>query len=378
MNEPEPLTLQEAWTPFMCPACRGLFRAPRNQTGEVTCPLCESKIKIEHPKEETHTPTPAQTLPPENSASNHAEGTQPQAKRRRKVQKKKTASTSTQWDHNDSENSANQRNSRGIILTFLFIFTAVLATAIFFLLKERFNNSRIFGNEQRISSEDLTTPSSTSNTESLIQLGKDDIVLARQAASKFLNCETIEELAPLIRHSERVMPLIRKHYQNSPYQPSPSLTIDETGITQISKKFTSFQVVLADYSSRPIAVEITDNGPLVDWESWVGYCGTPWETFIEQKTKQPTLVRVRANQDFYFNFNFSDSSKWTCYRLARSSDETVLFGYLPVDSPLNSQLPNSKKPPATHIIKIKFPEQAVSGDQVLITDIIQEGWVLGL
>lgn len=188
----------------------------------------------------------------------------------------------------------------------------------------------------------------------------------------------MEDLAPLIRDPERVMPLIRKYYQSKPYQANGAYSINANGIAEIAEKFTSFQIILKDYSQRPIAVEFTDNGPLVDWESWVAHCETPWEDFIKERVTEPTLVRVNMTKDSYYNFDFRDDSQWTCYRLERSSDESVIFGYLPADSPLKTEFPKSSSPlPATFVITVRYPEEATTGDQVLITELIQSGWVLG-
>ena len=409
MNEPsqEPSRNRPSWQPFMCPSCRGLFRSPSNRTGTAQCPLCESSIQIpeldtqdlETPKPKTKErrasePKAAPPVAPEEKPLKTEPPLAQAAEKEKESQvtpplkKRRTQRAESDWE---KETSKKGGASKGLILTTLFLLSILIGVAAILLVREKerrmtlFNQGRAKPEGEQTSDSpkkssffDFSKSSEDSSQEPILELETADLVTAREAARAFLDCQTIEEFAPLIRDPERVMPLVRKFYQENPYQANAALTIDANGIAQVAKKFASFNVVLRNYTSRPIALELTATGALVDWESWVGYCAIPWETFIENKVTEPTEVRVRVRAANYYNFNFRDDSKWACYHLATSTDGSILYGYALRSAPFLSELPKPNGSEETAVLNINFPDPAVSSNQVIITDFLQSGWVLGL
>ena len=374
MNDPkpEPFAPKGAWTPFMCPSCRGLFRVKKDAEGVTQCPLCDSKVLISRPES-----APAD--------SDHTSEKQPAPEvRRRKVSN--APAKEHKWEQTETSGPPPQKSYKGILFTFFFLLAALVGAGIFFVFKGDLNKNNEDSENTKFSDKNFNlndsgfdgTESFSKEDESILQIETNDFETAKSAASKFLSCENLEDLAPLIREPERTMPMIREYYKDTPYKPPGIIQVNEAAVSQVAKKFTSFAVILKDYSTKPIAVEITDKGPLVDWESWIGFCEIPWQTFIEQKVKEPTLVRVKIQRDHYFNFNFKDESKWISYRLTRDADDPVITGYLPSGSPLTKSLSSLGNQGKTVMIKIRFPDDIATDDQVLITDFVQEGWVIGL
>lgn len=372
----QPLADKGAWAPFMCPACRGIFRVQSGREGRATCPLCDSEISIVLEKA---TPTPT------TSAS---EEEQPLVRRKRR---RKHTSDKQSWD-SDTEKKQSKNSSQGIVLTSFFLLSILAAIGGFFVITNQKSRNQQPSNTGSIenpsnsfkplkgidSNGTQRDPFTLPEGENLVEVLPSDQRTAQEFAKKFLACENMEDLAPLIREPERVMPLIRKFYEKEPYKAIGALEVDDSQISQVMKRFTSFVVVLKDYSSRPIALELTDDGPRVDWESWVSHCETPWETFIEEQIKEPQTVRVTVEKVFYYNFNFRDDSQWACFRLTRSPDETVIFGYVPQDSPFLKELPLNEEDRDVFRLKIAYPSNPVSNNQVIITDFVGEGWVDGL
>lgn len=339
-----------SWHPYMCPGCRGLFRVSVNQGGPTACPLCQTGLNV--------------TLP---------ELAGPRKRRRSAPEESRRSST---WEQAQTPEAESSNRWVGV-LTFGFILTLLAVLGAVYLsqsLKPADPKAR--ANAQKV--ETLFAKTGESKAPPLIDFTFQDSDSAAEVARKFLQAETIEDFLPLIRRSEELAPIIRAHYRSAGYRAPGSSQLDDTGVFEVRDNFTSFEVVMGDYSKRAIAVEFTDEGPLVDWESWVGFCEVPWEKFIAQKLSSPTVVRVTIEKSFYFNFDFTDESKWVCFRLNRGPDEPALYGYCAEEAPFLSKLPPKPDAPATCILKIQFPESARTDDQVIITDYVQQGWVSGL
>ena len=392
---------QSSWSPFMCPCCRGLFRSPSDRVGEAQCPLCQSAIQI--PGDRGSTPpqgertakvasaetAPAQTAAPKMAAAAPIEeapaeeAPRPERRRRNDVRE-------PSWDQKESRSRKGGTSKKPIFIS-LFLLSILLSVAAFLFVQERDRRLSSFRKDGALTENgqnpnlpqdksffDFSTATQNPDKGPLLEVETADLDTARLAARVFLNSKTIEEFAPLIRDPERVMPLVREYHQRNPYQASGVRHVDGEGTAEVAKRFVSFNVVLRDYSSRPIALQLTRTKALVDWESWVGLCEMPWETFIEKQITDPTEVRVQIKSANYYNFSFRDDSKWACFRLATSIDGSVIYGYAPRSEAFFSKLPGPFDPEVTGILKIRYPDNAVSSNQVIITDFVQTGWVVGL
>ncbi|MBK1834189.1 hypothetical protein [Roseibacillus ishigakijimensis] len=350
-----PLSARGAWAPFLCPLCRGLFRARTEQCGPMTCPHCQERVEVpftpEAPAEEIQ-PLQREPLP-----------TPPPAE--------ETWATPSP--------AAEKASSRGLILAGLFVFSLLVVVG-FVLLSQREPRAAETGEKKFRADrfETLAADDSPIPGDALLQLTSKDIEEAKEAALAFLKVEEIAHLRPLIRDPERVMPLIESYYQDQAYQAYPTAKIEDTGQAQAAKHFASFSIILPDYHTRPIAVEATENGYLVDWESWVGHGERPWKEFMAEKVTAPTRMRVTIQRSTYYNYDFQDERRWRCYELMRTVDEPVLFAYLPAESELRRELPGAEDPAQTYVVTIRYPDTPSSDNQVLLSDVIQQGWVLGL
>lgn len=367
--EPEhPLALKDAWSAFMCPECRGLFRVSLGANGRCQCPLCSSNVAVPSPSadEQVEAANPVKVLPLE----------------RRRVQRD---DPSQAWDQAPTERTTHASQA-GMIWASLFLLSAGIVIGGLLVVQNRESKKAVSGQGSPTTDDAVTfrAPEQAfigveeGEDGPLIQIEFDELREAHDASVKFLACQSLEEMAPLIREPERVMPLAREHYQREPFQAVAAHSVDEEGSAQVIDRFVSFKVILADYSLRLIAIELTDQGPLIDWESWVGHCEIPWETVIENKTQTEVFVRARASPASYYNFQFRDENQWVCFRLARSLDEPVIFGYVPRDSPIMRQLLSGGGQEDAVRLRIRYPENPVAKNQVLITDYIGSGWVNGL
>lgn len=343
-----------SWLPFMCPSCRGLFRVSVNQSSTAQCPLCQEELQVDLP---------------ETAAS-------PRKRRRSSSSPKQAA-----WDEEQSTDQKNKGSTRWVgFLTVGFTLSVVAALAGVYLFQNLSRKDSAEDSAAKAKKIEAAFQKNPTEAEtSLIDFTLDDSQAAAEIARQFLEAETLDDLLPLVRNPDEIGPIIRAYYRSTGYQAPGSYRLEEeVEAYSVKDNFTSFDVIMGDYTKRPIALEITEEGPLVDWESWVGFCEMPWDKLITHRPSSPVLVRVYVEKTFYYNFDFSDDSQWVCFRLSRSGDEPDLYGYCPEGSPLLEKLPQKPDKVSTYTLKIEFPDEAKNGEQVIITDVVHIGWVSGL
>ena len=197
-------------------------------------------------------------------------------------------------------------------------------------------------------------------------------------ARRFFAAENVEEMSRWVRNRERVLPLMKGYYARPGHEFRPEVcrTIGEDEGAFVEGAMAAILVTLGDFSQRQIALQKTEDGFLVDWESWVGYSEMSWEEFKQRKPTRPLVFRVRMRRETYFNFGFSDDSKWLCFRML-SPEGDLLWGYAAEDTAsakLVTWDTGDREELAT--VLLRFPENASRADQAVIDDFVVSGWVV--
>lgn len=207
--------------------------------------------------------------------------------------------------------------------------------------------------------------------------GKDFAERGQQIASKFVEAKSVDELLPLIRGGESMRVIVTAYHKEHPLQQETLRKFAENGsYSQVENMFYT-NIGLSDFSSRAIAFERTADGQyLIDWESWVGWCESEWDAYREQRPTKPQIFRVKLKTLDYYNFAFQDERKWRSFRLASADDESSLYGYVERDSKVEGDLLQTMKGTAgaNVIVRLMYPDKAQSADQVIITEVLQDGW----
>lgn len=138
-----------------------------------------------------------------------------------------------------------------------------------------------------------------------------------------------------------------------------------------------------DHSSKFVAVEQipAQNGQvtyLVDWEVTSGYQPMDIYTYKSDQPKDSKDFRVLAaamNANGFYNYEFNDPKLWTAFSLTRPGEpDFSLVGYVPKNSALEREMLEQVQTEANIILRLKYPYQAVSRDQVLIEKIMHPTW----
>ncbi len=177
---------------------------------------------------------------------------------------------------------------------------------------------------------------------SLVQEAKEEwearqlIDRIEQTIRDFFNTTSVESRARLVRHPERVAPLMRQYYANQAVFSSRLKTIKTLQPLTLDNRgnFWMATVVLANGKTHNLVVEILESGAArIDWETLVCYQPMPWDDFVAQRPTGTSLdFRVYVEPDNFYSHEFGDSERWTCFRLTALDSEETLFGYVPAAS----------------------------------------------
>ena len=200
---------------------------------------------------------------------------------------------------------------------------------------------------------------------------------------KFLKAKSIEEIMPLVRHAERVAPLMRKYYATHPFADlhvSEFLPLQPVTLENRANFWQAYTNVKTD-KSVPLLVEVLDSGdPKVDWETFVCYQPMDWDVFAKERRKGESLdFRVYLEATNLFSHEFSNSNVWNCYKLTALGSEEVLFGYAKIGSEvataLTDLLEKNSNVKTAAILRMNIPEGIQSRQGVFLEKVMAPRWI---
>jgi hypothetical protein len=212
---------------------------------------------------------------------------------------------------------------------------------------------------------------------------------AHEISSKFLKATTAAELLTLVRNVASVEPSIQAYAAKPdalPISPAGSMDIlyapEENG-----RAGTLAMLFFQNKQDRlqGLVLSETPEGLKVDWPSFSGEGDLTVEEFLAKKPTEPTLLRVAARLDDYYNFKYQDRDLYACVRLSDYPETKVFYGYISKATPLEQRIAHlptqnhsisedlqTKPQPLT--IRARFPLGSESPNQVEILEIIGNGW----
>jgi hypothetical protein len=208
--------------------------------------------------------------------------------------------------------------------------------------------------------------------------GADLLTDAETLAGRFLSATRVDEILPLVRDPRVAEPRIRAFYPDGLID-APGMSVFDSRAQPVRHQdHLAVHVRTADFEERLMALFITPGGLKIDWESWVGWSEMPWDEFLIEKPAEPRLFRVRLKAVHYYNFAFADDRKWCSWLLESPDGKHAVYGYVERGSALESRLkPPSERKKSDLTLHLAFPENAVTGNQVIVRGLVAEGWVTG-
>jgi hypothetical protein len=210
------------------------------------------------------------------------------------------------------------------------------------------------------------------------------IASIRQVVLDFYGSATVDEMRKHVRHAERVGPLMDRYYSGKSPHPSEVLSLEQMNPLTIGSRG-GFWLVLTKLEGGvegKLVVEVkSPDDAKVDWEMHVCYQSMDWEEFVQERP--PGFrgeFRVYAERDHFYNFEFSDSTKYQVYKLSALNSHEVVFGYAlrdgqafhEIEETLNRN--NDQKVPV--ILRLYLQEGLQARSAVLIEEFVAPRWLL--
>lgn len=204
-----------------------------------------------------------------------------------------------------------------------------------------------------------------------------------EALKRFFMTVTVDALARQVRQPERVLPLMRKHYSRHPLRVNSMESVRSLQPLTLDGRanFWVASVSLFDGGKHNLVVEIDPGGnPLIDWETFVCDQPMPWDEFARERPAGKSLdFRVYAERDTFYSHEFSDTSRWLCFRLTALDCEESMFGYVLADSEnartMLKVLEMKGGGRASLILRLGIPERLVSRHGVVIEKVLSNRWI---
>ena len=206
---------------------------------------------------------------------------------------------------------------------------------------------------------------------------------ARRTVEQFLAAGSPVTRAAMVKDAARVTPLMERYYGEKE-QPlklgADKMEVSATGFPAAdgAPPFTNVEAQLPGGRNVVFTVEHTATGDLIDWESSVGYSPDDVRAAVTTADGQPKTIRVLASIDDYYNFSYSDNSRWICLRLEdQASGELLGYGYMDQNGNLAGDvldvLASTNGEPAALVVTIKCAAQNAGSPQMEITQFLPPG-----
>lgn len=358
------------WSGFVCPDCRFVFRVPRDHDGKgIVCPSCRRLMRI--PTAEDATPpllAPVRKI----SADEPAVDGEPRKLKKHRRSKKAAGAESHSWEHSRTKHSGRgeKRQMRVMLIGGAALFLLITAGVVL---------SMNHGDKAVVPAAVAPESAGTKPVAPAPVVERSEASLLAEAeplARKFLEATTVDELLPLVRNPAVAEARMRAFHPDGKVV-APGLTqFNAGGALSIRGKFVSLAVTTRDHEERSLAFVETPQGLRIDWESWAGWSDITWEEFLASKPVDGHVFRVTVSAVDYYNFEFTDESKWRSYRILSVDGEHSIYGYVERGSLLEQRIHiDGDAKSAALMLSLKFPAGATSNSQVEIERLVAEGWV---
>ena len=289
------------------------------------------------------------------------------------------------WDESHTQKDEGPKKITRVRVIQLITLSVALITGVYLIAfkgnQKSQNNNLVFQFDEENETEKKSNKESETISELLIEIGAKELhSRATTALKNFLDAKDVKSRIQYCRESQRVKPLMDSYYSKYDSGPISYRRFSAVGDAETGPLhgFYLLKISFPDFSIQPVVMGLENGKMVIDWESFVGYSEMSLSEFINNKPKEPTMFRLHARPDDYFNFQFNEKEH-RCLYLRNPTDTESVYGYIkkgePVDDKL-SRIAESGKSINFIIVNLQYPDKPGGKNQVIINDIIASGWLL--
>ncbi len=205
---------------------------------------------------------------------------------------------------------------------------------------------------------------------------------AQAAVAAFLSAKDISVRLLHVRDHALTEKMMREYYARAKDGPIPFEKVEEIEINPEGENTFAYHVTLSGTDKRRMLVAKSASGQYhIDWASFVLYGEMDWNTLMEKKPENPVLMRVLVTSDSYFANEFSDRNRYGCLKLTDPSQSSAppIYAYFTSSSTLgrslNFVMRSSLDQAVPMTLTLKYPGNSKGNNQVLINEMVTQGWV---
>lgn len=212
----------------------------------------------------------------------------------------------------------------------------------------------------------------------------DDVAAAVSTLDQYWKAQTLDDRKPLVFDFTRVAPLMQDFYENQKgTDPVPGALV-----TKARYEINGTEILYFSYgSNRPTgSLEVamrrgSDMKFLIDWESLTGYGDLSFQAFRDKRPTKPVRMRAYVRLFEYYNFEFSDSSRYLCLKLTSENGESSLYAYTERGTDLCRWLETDLAGTGPtgfrgYTMLLSFPPDAQSNQCVHLEKVITPRWLV--
>ncbi len=227
-------------------------------------------------------------------------------------------------------------------------------------------------------------PAVSSIKEVPLQETAAEVVAAMSLLDEYWATPAWRDRVRMVVEPERVTPLMKDFYEiQKAADPVPSGLISKArySIDGIDILYLRYNGKRSTGTLEVAMRRGSDGRYLVDWESLVGYGEMSFAALREQRTAEPVLLRAFVRQFEYYNFEFSDASKYYCVKLSSENGEQSIYGYVERHTTLGDWLSSNLATTGPSgsmgfTVKVAFPPNAESNQCVHLRQVVASRWIV--
>ena len=206
---------------------------------------------------------------------------------------------------------------------------------------------------------------------------------ATQVLKSYLATEDIVEKFKFTRDSEDRIRDMERYLGDRPEEQGIKVLGDALAVQQFTrqkKDYLGLVFEFDDVSRRGVVFELTDNGPKLDWRSFVGYSDMSVDEFLAVQPLEPMLMRVVLSEDDYYNFKYSNPKEWVCVKVENASRDRSFWAYCRRNSATHLALVAGEKELANKrigifeaVVQVRFEEEGRDRKQALLEEFVAAG-----